>query len=63
VRGRILNVLTASFQMQKLLGLLDIEFSQAVPTAAIECTSAPRLLLNPDFLAKHCRGTAICSCS
>ena len=57
VRGRILNVLpAASFQMQKLLGLLDIEFSHAVPTAAIECTSTPRLLLNPDFLAKHCQG-------
>ena len=57
VRNRILNVLpAASFQMQKLLGLLDIEFSETVPTAAIECTSTPRLLLNPDFLAKHCQG-------
>ena len=57
VRSRILNVLpAASFQMQKLLGLLDIEFSETVPTAAIECTSTPRLLLNPDFLAKHCQG-------
>ena len=57
VSNRTLNVLpAASFQMQKLLGLLDIEFSQAVPTAAIECVSTPRLLLNPDFLAKHCQG-------
>ncbi|MFZ4682457.1 MAG: VWA domain-containing protein [Terrimicrobiaceae bacterium] len=57
VRNRILNVLpAASFQMQKLLGLLDIEFSESVPTAAIECNSTPRLLLNPDFLAKHCQG-------
>ena len=57
VRNRILNVLpAASFQMQKLLSLLDIEFSQAIATAAIECVSTPRLLLNPDFLAKHCHG-------
>ena len=57
VRSRILNVLpAASFQMQKLLGLLDIELSQAIPTAAIECAGTPRLLLNPDFLSEHCRG-------
>lgn len=33
VRGRILMVLpAASFQMQKLLGLLDIQFSDSVAT-------------------------------
>jgi hypothetical protein len=56
VRGRILQVLpAASFQMQKLLGLLDIQFSDSVPTAAVECRTTPRLLLNADFLDEHCQ--------
>lgn len=56
LRERIFNVLpAASYQMEKLLGLLDITFSDATPTAAVECRTTPRLLLNRDFVAEHCR--------
>ena len=56
IRERIFNVLpAASYQMEKLLGLLDITFSDATPTAAVECRATPRLLLNRDFVAEHCR--------
>jgi len=56
LRSRIFSVLpAASFQMDKLLSLVDIVATQAVPSAAVECLVHPRLLLNPDFVAQHCR--------
>lgn len=42
----------------KLLGLLDIEVSREVPTAAVTVGARSRLLLNPDFLERHCRSDA-----
>ncbi len=42
----------------KLLGLLDIEVTRQVPTAAVSVGSRSRLLLNPDFLGKHCQSDA-----
>jgi hypothetical protein len=55
IRDRIFNVLpAASYQMEKLFGLLDIELSKEVPTAAVECSVTPRLLLNPSFIEEHC---------
>ena len=39
----------------KLLGLLDIEVSDRVPTAAVSLGLNSRLLINPDFAARHCR--------
>ncbi len=36
-----------------LLRLLDIVESREVPTAAVEVTAEPRLLVNPDFAAAH----------
>lgn len=38
----------------KLLGLLDIEVSDKVPTAAVSLGMNSRLLINPDFAARHC---------
>lgn len=38
----------------KLLGLLDIEASTAVPTAAVTLALRSRLLLNPEFVARNC---------
>jgi hypothetical protein len=56
IRDRIFNVLpAASYQMEKLFGLLDIEFSERTETACVECRTTPRLLLNRPFVEEHCR--------
>ncbi len=39
----------------KLLGLLDIEVSEAVPTAAVTLGYSSRLLINPEFANRHCQ--------
>lgn len=39
----------------KLLGLLSVEVSREVPTACVTTGASSRLLVNPDFVAKHCR--------
>jgi hypothetical protein len=63
IRERIFNVLpAASYQMEKLFGLFDIEFSTKTETAAVECRTTPRLLLNKGFLEKYSRMTEIFSC-
>ena len=56
LRARLFDVVpAASFQMEKLLGLVDIVLSDAVPTAAVECSFAPRMLLNPQFVEQYCQ--------
>ena len=56
LRERIFNVLpAASYQMEKLFGLLDIEYSDETETACVECRVTPRLLLNRQFVEEHCR--------
>ena len=56
IRERIFNVLpAASYQMEKLFGLFDIEFSDETETACVECRATPRLLLNKGFLDEYCR--------
>jgi VWA domain containing CoxE-like protein len=56
IRERIFNVLpAASYQMEKLFGLFDIEFSNETETACVECRTTPRLLLNKGFLDEYCR--------
>lgn len=42
----------------KLLHLLAIEFTDSVPTAAVTVGARSRLLLNPEFIARHCRTDA-----
>jgi hypothetical protein len=42
----------------KLLGLLDIEVTHDVPTAAVTLGLDSRLLVNPDFAEAHCRTDA-----
>ena len=39
----------------RLLGLLDVEVSDEVDTAAVTGGARSRLLLNPGFIASHCR--------
>lgn len=41
--------------LDALLRLSRIEWCDDVATAAVECTHAPRLLLNPAFIAEHAR--------
>ncbi len=56
LRDRIFNVIpAASYQMEKLFGLFDIEFSDATGTACVECRTTPRLLLNKEFLKEYCQ--------
>ncbi len=56
IRERIFNVIpAASYQMEKLFGLLDIEWSDAVNSAAVECSTTPRLLLNRQFVEEYCQ--------
>lgn len=42
----------------KLLRLLSVEASREVPTAAVTTGARSRLLVNPDFVARHCRTDA-----
>ena len=56
IRERIFNVLpAATYQMEKLFGLFDIEFSEETETACVECRTTPRLLLNKGFLDEYCQ--------
>ena len=39
----------------RVLKILDVVFTTAVPTLAVTCEDRPRLLVNLDFLKAHCR--------
>lgn len=57
--ARILNRLlsslpAASFEMETFAKLAGVVASRRVPTAAVECTHRPRLLINPDFVQQYC---------
>ncbi len=43
-----------TFEMETLCRLAGIKTTTRIPTAAVECTQRPRLLLNPDFVGRHC---------
>ncbi|GAB4167768.1 MAG: hypothetical protein Fur0039_05740 [Rhodocyclaceae bacterium] len=52
--GRILDSFPiGSYALSALLRLMDIVESTEVPSAAVECRFQPRLLVNPEFVAKH----------
>ncbi|MCE9614780.1 MAG: hypothetical protein K8T26_10925 [Lentisphaerae bacterium] len=56
IKARIYGVLSAgSYQMHKLLCLLDIELSERIDTAAVDVAERPRMLLNPHFVEQYCR--------
>jgi len=44
-----------TFEMETFARLAGVVASQDVPTAAMECKHRPRLLINPDFVKKHCK--------
>jgi len=45
----------ASFELETLVRLVGIEESAEVASAAVTCVGRPRLLMNPEFVAKHCQ--------
>ncbi|MCS7072106.1 MAG: VWA domain-containing protein [Anaerolinea sp.] len=45
----------ATYEMETLCRLAGIQETRSIPTAAVECVQCPRLLLNPDFVARHCQ--------
>lgn len=44
----------ATVELETLCRLAGIKVSSDIPTAAVECVRRPRLLINPEFAAKHC---------
>ena len=44
----------ATFELETICRLTDVVATREVPTAAIECVERPRLLVNPDFVRRHC---------
>ncbi len=43
------------FAVRAALKVLQVEFTETVPTLAVTCETRPRLLVNLAFLKKHCR--------
>ncbi len=43
------------FAIRAVLKILDVEFTDTVPTLAVTKQSKPRLLVNLQFVAEHCR--------
>jgi len=46
------------FAIRAVLRILGIEFTADVETLAVTCEERPRLLVNLDFVAEHCRSDA-----
>jgi hypothetical protein len=56
LRARIFDAFpVAQPSFLRLLGLLDIEATEAVPTAAVSLGGRSRLQINPDFAQRMCR--------
>ncbi|MGQ9910605.1 MAG: hypothetical protein ACUVS2_17395 [Candidatus Flexifilum sp.] len=55
VRRLLACIPAATYEMETLCRLAGIQETRSIPTAAVECTYRPRLLLNPDFVARHCQ--------
>src|SRR5215469_9489953 len=54
IADRILDAFpSGSYGLLALLRLLDIVETAQVDTAAVECSSMPRLLINPQFVEAH----------
>lgn len=56
IRTRIFNVVpAATWQMEQLLGLLDIVIDETISSACVDCNARPRLRLNPKFIERYCK--------
>ncbi|MDP3735235.1 MAG: hypothetical protein Q8R39_02285 [bacterium] len=55
LRGRILAAFPAGhYALDAFFRLTDIVVTDRVDTAAVECVAAPRMLVNGQFVSKHC---------
>jgi len=45
----------ATYELEMLCRVAGIQWSRSIPTAAVTCGDRTRLLVNPDFVAEHCR--------
>lgn len=56
LRGRILSAFPAGhYALDTFFKLADVVISKEIDTAAVECVAMPRLLLNEEFIDKHCK--------
>lgn len=54
--GRVARCLPgATFELETLARLVGIQATDSIETAAVTCHGRARLLLNPEFIEKHCR--------
>ncbi len=54
IADRLLNAFpSAVYGLPALMQLSEIVESTTVPTAAVECSARPRMLINPEFVARH----------
>lgn len=43
------------FAVRAILRILEVTFTDSIPTLAVSCEAQPRFLVNPDFVATHCK--------
>lgn len=43
------------FAVRAVLRILDVQFTDMIPTLAVTCEAKPRMLVNLDFIAEHCK--------
>lgn len=43
------------FAVRAVLRILEVNFTDNIPTLAVSCEAKPRFLVNPDFIAAHCQ--------
>ncbi len=56
ILSRLMSSMPAgTFEMETFSRLAGVVASKDVPTAAMECKHRPRLLINPEFVQKHCK--------
>lgn len=56
IKNRLFSIIPmSSLHMMEFLKLMNIRFTDEVPSAAVTCTSRPELLLNKDFIDQYCQ--------
>jgi predicted metal-dependent peptidase len=56
IKERIFNVIPAgTWQMERILGLLEIIGDDSIPTACVDCSIRPSLRINEKFVKEYCK--------
>lgn len=56
IKNRIYNIIpAATWQMERILNLLEIRADNSIPTACVDCSVRPSLRINPKFITKYCK--------